>query len=1294
MNRSSFPFRGVFLLLLPCAFLLLSGVPAESAALPQYCQYPPYVLQSVLPSVTLLVSNSVSMLQFAYGDNVTPTNPCDNQANACGGFVPTKDYYGLFDNNYWYRGTTGGGGGFTRAGLVGGTDRSNPTGRTANDWHGNFLNWLTSRRVDVMRKILTGGTGDGSQLCGAGVAEWKKFSDSRIFTPVNLANQIVHFPKSTNCSGSLLGNFELVGGVNPSYNIRNQSVGTTSGIIQDATPRASLGLAFYNESDSQGANLDPQVDGSNIPISAYRNRIDTPSRFNGLTVGAPLGEALWTIVGSYAMISASESTNGPRYHNADYNPGKDPYWFHGGPARCVKGNVIVISDGEPCNDGNLPTSYSGVPGIGGVLNYASSTPLDCLGGACLVAPAFGFPDPTTIPSCASGGATAGFEDVALFAHTTDLRGPTFGVNNLERMQNLDIYVVRAFGSDNSNLLKYGAINGTFELSLGDNTTVPGKILPTPGSYSLGDAYFQAEDGFSIREALDTIFENLLRRATSGTAASVLASGEGSGANIVQAVFYPRRRFFEEVIEWTGTLNNFWYFVDPFFGGASIREESDPIAGQPFVLNLRNDNTIEFFFDPVSETTKANRFTNDSNGVKIPATATVVPFESVKSIWESGKFLHASAPSSRTIFTAIDNGSRPAHLPFVDNNASTVTSLTSYLAVSTETEAANIIRYVRGYDDIDGDGVIDFRQRTVPFPLNRALDNTVWKLGDIINSTPKVASRVPLNTYQKTYNDLTYKSYIESSGYRNRGMVFAGANDGMLHAFKLGKLEFPGDNTWTGSLVRDRARLRNLDPTVPLGAEQWAFIPKNTLPYLQALLDPNYCHLFYVDLAPQLFDASIPEGVADNAARTASSWRTVLIGGMRFGGACRDNTATCTNCVKSPVSGNNGLSSYFAIDVTDPEDPTVLWEFTDPGLGFATTGPAIIRVNTPTADRTTNGKWFALFGSGPTGPISNRQFLGKSDQNLKLFVVNLETGALVRTIDQFGGSTITNAFAGSIINSTADVNLDYEDDAVYIGYVRENSGVWNRGGILRLLTNGSTDPNDWEARKVIENIGPVTSSVVRLQNNVLHTNWLFFGTGRYYFTSSSALDDPTAQRRLYGVKDPCFNSLNTFTPNCTATVAEADLTSADTPPISEPSRGWFINLDTNSPVAYDNTPAKTYQAERVITDPLATTTGVVFFTTYRPYGDDCAIGGRTFLWAVQYNTGGVPLFALRGRALMQVSTASVEQLDLSSAFRQGDATLNRGNRRSYALEGVPPTAQGLSLLSPPPPVKRIMHMIER
>src|SRR5512145_2618373 len=171
MNRPSFRLRRGFMILALSVFIVLSSAPAEPGALPQYCQYPPYVLQSVLPSVTILVSNSVSMLQFAYGDNVDVTNACNDSANACGGFDPMKDYYGIFDNNYWYTGNAGGGGGFTRANLVSGS-RTSPGGRgfVNREWHGNFLNWLTSRRVDVMRKVLTGGTGNGTQLCGAGVA--------------------------------------------------------------------------------------------------------------------------------------------------------------------------------------------------------------------------------------------------------------------------------------------------------------------------------------------------------------------------------------------------------------------------------------------------------------------------------------------------------------------------------------------------------------------------------------------------------------------------------------------------------------------------------------------------------------------------------------------------------------------------------------------------------------------------------------------------------------------------------------------------------------------------------------------------------------------------------------------------------------------------------------------------------------------------------------------------------------------------------------------------------------------
>jgi len=416
-----------------------------------------------------------------------------------------------------------------------------------------------------------------------------------------------------------------------------------------------------------------------------------------------------------------------------------------------------------------------------------------------------------------------------------------------------------------------------------------------------------------------------------------------------------------------------------------------------------------------------------------------------------------------------------------------------------------------------------------------------------------------------------------------------------------------------------------------------------------------------------------------------------------------------------------------MDVTNPESPSLLWEFSNAELGFATSGPAIIRNNavnssTSTRDSSLNGEWYVVVGSGPTGPIdnTNNQFLGRSNQNLKFFVLNLKTGALVQTID----TGIQFAFAGSMINTVADFDLDYQDDAIYAGYVKRAGTspnyTWTNGGVGRIFTNNGTPNNStgWVFSKVIDGVGPVTSAIARLQNKNFDTNWLFAGTGRYFFenppTASSPLpdiDDADGQRHLIALKEPCFSG-GTVNPACTTTVvfpssADANFPNvtsianvpAETAANSPGFKGWYISLDGSGSFAYDNAAARAFRAERVITDPLATVSGVVFFTTYKPYADECALGGKSFLWALRYNTGAAPLAGvMKGKALVQVSTASVEQLDLATAFQkaagEGAGGLHKDGRRTAAIEGVPPTAQGLSLLSQPPPVKRIMHMMER
>jgi len=1298
-----------------------------------YCQVPPYVIQDVPPNVMIVLDTSGSMFNFAYFDGFTTTdtgddNMCDSSSFPCTGFTdpgtyPTYKYYGYFDPDYWYTYSSSK---FVPAGPKSGT-------RPANSWDGNFLNWLTMRRVDIIRKVMAGGKSTGSgastRLLGqiadyAGRGIYKQIANANDYTPYS-GNKTFTF----STGGSATSSFS-VSGISGTFSVDVVVSPPVEGVLQKVVAtRARLGLSFYRPNNPTPDGGFVQVNVASGSLSSIVNQINNdPSSIMG-TTNTPLAETLWTVAGYFAQQATIESGPGPMYgpsNNYSINNNADPYNYGtGGSPRwpsCSKSFVLYITDGEPCADGNLP---------GAISDYAAGKSVyNCSGGSCpAVSP---FPV-STFPSCPAGDYVAGLEDVALWAHTTDLRNnPTLGVNNMSGIQNLTLYAVFAFGKG-STLLRYAAINGGFEDINGNNRPDLQTEWDQNGDGE-PDNFYEATDGNELEQAISNALGSILRRASSGTAASVLASGEGRGANLVQAVFYPRRRFGNDIIFWTGENQNLWYYVDPFFTNSSIRE--DTVAESPDrKLNLIDDYIAQLYFDTTAQLTRARRYQDTDGDGDADITKPTVSFENIGNIWGAGEMLwsrtvNPSNPgdtNNRTIYTTINGTS------FLTNNFTVTnkTALRSHLQASNDTEAEYIIRYTHGEGLTKGtcslttstscttDSDCPSGQTCVPDyrPRDATIgsDTKVWKFGDVINSTPRIASWIPLNTYDSKYNDTTYKDFTKTAGYESRGMVFTGGNDGMLHAFKLGKLEIPGlpGNTCTFAAY-DKACLSGSTVSNPIGKEMWAFIPKNALPYLRYIMDPEYCHVYTVDLSPFIFDASTGapgSGDISGNTRNVSSWRTILIGGMRYGGACRNSTGSCNSttgglpdCVKTPLSGV-GYSSYFALDITDSlayqDDPVghpphLLWEFSNDNLGFATTGPAVVRVG----DRDKNGKWFVVFGSGPTGPIdtTDQQFLGRSDQNLRLFVLDLKDGSLQRTID----TGIPFAFAGSMLSATNDPDVDYKDDVVYIGYVKRTGSspnyTWTDGGVGRLVTKEDATPANWVWSQVIDGIGPVTSSVAQLQNQRKGILWLFFGTGRYFYELGTTTDDADNQRRLFAVKEPCF-SLTGLNTNCTTTVGLGSLTnvtsigsvpSEDTANSSS-FNGWYINLEPSGNYTYNEggtSVTRGYRAERVITDPLATTTGLAFFTTYKPYSDECGLGGKSFIWAARYNTGGSGGTLLKGTALLQVSTGSIEQVNLSQSLTE------MGGRRTSALEGVPPTAQGLSLLSPPPPVKRTMHIKER
>jgi type IV pilus assembly protein PilY1 len=217
---------------------------------------------------------------------------------------------------------------------------------------------------------------------------------------------------------------------------------------------------------------------------------------------------------------------------------------------------------------------------------------------------------------------------------------------------------------------------------------------------------------------------------------------------------------------------------------------------------------------------------------------------------------------------------------------------------------------------------------------------------------------------------------------------------------------------------------NTANTAVLGEEMWAYVPYNLLPHLSCLTDPDYVHKYYVDLRPRIFDVQIfnEEGACgtdyeDPGCIHPGGWGTILVGGMRFGGAPVN---------ASDISGDAGdtrvfKSAYFILDITNPEKvPTLLGETTftntkedldddgvldtieDDGLadsgvfdnadgvldgeislGYTLAIPTMVPMNDGT-DTT----WYLILGSGPTLPDPTSALEGKSDQGARLAVIPL------------------------------------------------------------------------------------------------------------------------------------------------------------------------------------------------------------------------------------------------------------------------------------------------------------------
>ncbi|WP_284566877.1 pilus assembly protein [Xanthomonas graminis] len=300
-------------------------------------------------------------------------------------------------------------------------------------------------------------------------------------------------------------------------------------------------------------------------------------------------------------------------------------------------------------------------------------------------------------------------------------------------------------------------------------------------------------------------------------------------------------------------------------------------------------------------------------------------------------------------------------------------------------------------------------------------NRLGVLGDIVNSQPLYVGTPNASLYSgKSFSGAGLYPQFAANKAERTPMVYIGGNDGMLHAFNA--------NT---------------------GVELFAFVPTEAISKLSSsgFTSPDYTHVYTVDGLLTAADVYL-----------GGEWKSVLVGTMGRGG-----------------------KSVFALDVTNPASPSLLWEVNSASLGNVLGQPIIAQV--------ADGSWSVLLGNGPNS----------SSQNAQLVRIDIATGT-VASVDTGVGSD----------NGLSGVNAWSSDgsgivDKVYAGDLKGNLWRFSKSvsgwSVGQLFAAGSSKP--------------ITAAPLVARNPSTLETWVFVGTGRYLTSADLANTD---QQTWYGLID--------------------------------------------------------------------------------------------------------------------------------------------------------------------------------
>lgn len=437
----------------------------------------------------------------------------------------------------------------------------------------------------------------------------------------------------------------------------------------------------------------------------------------------------------------------------------------------------------------------------------------------------------------------------------------------------------------------------------------------------------------------------------------------------------------------------------------------------------------------------------------------------------------------------------------------------------------------------------------------------------------------------------YNMANEANCSENKTMIFVGTNDGMLHAF-----------------------------TDCDGQEAWSFLPDKLLPNLKEMAARPTLINYYVDASPVVmrYDANKDETI------DPATDKLVVIFGLRRGG-----------------------SAYYALDVTSPMSPKLLWKIDAGTSGFGHLGqtwsdPQFAKVRVGSAS-----KLVAVFGAGydinedgrfganGSFPAVTAQLQGNGNQTSVgavapgsrpnpvgrgIYVVEVASlsssgvpslvtsPSIIWSLTAANNSSMQFSFPGDM--SMVDADGDGYADRIYAG---------DTGGQLWRFNIKDTNTSGWSGEmifKVPESSGRkfFYKPSVAVENDF---NMVAIGSGDREHPLNTAVVD-----RMYMIKDKGQTTAGNIGEGNLIDVTANELQGAETSVAkqneilaslnSAANYGWMVQLSSNS-------------GEKVLAPPMILNK-VAYFSTYSPNTtvavDPCAPGnlGVSRLYALNYLTG--------------------------------------------------------------------------